>query len=46
MADKSTQKPANKSKQKMGLHHFIATGGKPEDYKGALDNTVVKDNKK
>lgn len=31
----------NKSKQGMGLHHFVATGGNPKDYKGALDNAVA-----
>ncbi len=29
----------------MKLHKFIATGGKPKDFKGALDNTVVKGTK-
>lgn len=26
----------SKSKQKMGLHKFIAVGGKPKDYKGSV----------
>lgn len=32
---------ANKSKQKMTLHKFIATGGKPKDYKSAMSNAVA-----
>jgi hypothetical protein len=29
-------------KQKMGLHKFIATGGKPKTYKGCTDGAVTK----
>lgn len=31
----------NKPKQKIGLHKFIALGGKPKDYKGCAPNTVA-----
>ncbi len=31
----------SKPKQGMSLHKFIATGGKPKDHKGAVDNAVV-----
>lgn len=27
-----------KPKQKQGLHHFIAQGGKPKDYQGSVQN--------
>jgi hypothetical protein len=37
---------AEKSKQKIRLHKFIATGGKPKDYKGAVKNSVVRPTKK
>lgn len=30
----ATKKP----KQKTGLHHFVAQGGKPKDYKGSVEN--------
>lgn len=33
-------KQKNKPKQGMGLHHFVALGGKPKDYKGAQKNPV------
>jgi len=32
----------NKPKQGMKLHKFIALGGKPKDYKGAIKNAVAK----
>jgi hypothetical protein len=35
----------SKPKQGMGLHKFVATGGKPKDYKGCASKTVVKGNK-
>jgi hypothetical protein len=31
----------SKPKQGMKLHKFIATGGKPKDYKGAAPNAVA-----
>jgi hypothetical protein len=31
---KTTQK-VNKPKKKLPLHQFLATGGKPQNYKGA-----------
>lgn len=31
----------NKSKKGMPLHQFIATGGKPKDFKGAIANAVA-----
>ncbi len=31
----------SKPKPKMKLHKFIALGGKPKDFKGALPNAVV-----
>lgn len=30
-----------KPKQKMRLHHFVALGGKPQDYKGCAPNAVA-----
>lgn len=36
----------SKPKQGMSLHKFIATGGKPKDYKGATDNAVANKKKK
>ncbi len=33
-------------KQKMGLHHFIATGGDPKDYEGAVEGAVEEANEK
>lgn len=27
-------------KQKMGLHHFIALGGDPKDYEGAVESAA------
>ncbi len=35
-----------KSKKGMKLHTFIATGGKPKDFKGAVDGAVVNRKKK
>lgn len=31
----------NKPKEKMKLHKFIALGGKPKNFKGALSNAVA-----
>ena len=31
----------NKPKPKMKLHHFVALGGKPKDFKGATANAVA-----
>ena len=31
----------NKPKPKIKLHKFIALGGKPKDFKGALPNAVA-----
>jgi hypothetical protein len=30
-----------KSREKLPLHQFIATGGNPKDFKGAVKNAVV-----
>lgn len=35
-----------KPKKGMSLHKFIATGGKPKDFKGALENAVANKKKK
>lgn len=35
-----------KPKKGMKLHKWIATGGKPKDFKGALDNAVANKEKK
>lgn len=32
---KSIQKPQKRT-QSMGLHHFVASGGKMKDYKGSI----------
>jgi len=32
---------AKNKKEVKGLHKFIATGGKPKNYKGALANSVA-----
>ncbi len=37
---------AKKTKKGLGLHKFIATGGKPKDYKGCASGAVVKGKKK
>ena len=31
----------SKPREKMPLHQFIATGGKPKDFKGAVKNAVA-----
>ncbi len=36
----------NKPKHGMALHKFIAVGGKPSKFKGALPNSVVNKKKK
>ncbi len=36
----------SKPKKGMSLHKFIATGGKPKDFKGAVSNAVTKSKKK
>lgn len=33
--------PKRKPKQGAGLHKFVATGGKPQDYKGMQDGGVA-----
>lgn len=35
----------SKPKKGMKLHKYIATGGKPKNFKGALANAVVKKGK-
>lgn len=30
------------AKKKLPLHKYIATGGDPENYEGAVDNVVAK----
>ncbi len=35
-----------KPKKGLGLHKFIATGGKPANYKGAMANAVANKKKK
>jgi len=35
-----------KSKHGMTLHKFIATGGKPKDFQGAVKNSVVRPKEK
>lgn len=36
----------DKKPVKKGLHKFVATGGNPKDYKGAIPGAVVKPVKK
>lgn len=31
----------SKPEKGMTLHHFIAVGGKPKDFKGAVENAVA-----
>lgn len=33
-------------KLKMGLHHFIATGGNPKDYEGMQEGAIEEANEK
>ena len=41
MAEKVKDKPSKKAKPGMQLHKFIATGGSPKDFKGAVPNAVA-----